>query len=329
MNWYERYIYAGLDAYNFDELKHKLKMFGIQFDGFPGGDHVAFRNPLTNQYTEIPYHKSINPATVKKHIIDKLNIPFGVWKSLSKKPKRKDMEKVRHLIPWFQKADAAQHNIDIGEPADVSYKDEPWYIEQEKARLQDEAETRELEEMMRQEELTKLRPAMGENKMNWYKIAWKDQIPGGNADKKKPSDYNRKNVERGKKIEFEHTDDPDTAREISMDHLEEHPDYYDSNHGLPNMEKELKKLEDTKPARRGRYPGQMQGDENRPSAGVMTDILNDNEIVEGKHVKILHRMMKEKDFTNFDIYIQKLKDEGHSQTRINSMMTRAMYGVKL
>ena len=25
--------------------------------------------------------------------------------------------------------------------------------------------------------------------MNWYKRAWKDNIPGGMADKKKPSDY--------------------------------------------------------------------------------------------------------------------------------------------
>ncbi len=77
--------------------------------------------------------------------------------------------------------------------------------------------------------------------MNWYKKAkkWKDHIPGGRADKKTPADYNKKFVEKGKKIEFEHTDDPDTAREITMDHLEEHKDYYNDKNGLPAMENKL------------------------------------------------------------------------------------------
>jgi len=70
---------------------------------------------------------------------------------------------------------------------------------------------------------------------------WKDKLPGGNADKKTPSDYEKSQVERGKKVEFEHTDDPDTAREIAMDHLEEHGDYYV---GLEHMEKCLKEIED-------------------------------------------------------------------------------------
>lgn len=79
--------------------------------------------------------------------------------------------------------------------------------------------------------------------MNWYKKAnkWKDNIPGGRANGKTPSDYNKKNIEKGKNIEFEHTDNPNTAREIAMDHLEEHGTYYDDNIGLPNMEDRLKK----------------------------------------------------------------------------------------
>ncbi len=95
--------------------------------------------------------------------------------------------------------------------------------------------------------------------MNWYKKAkkWRDHIPGGRAKGKKPSDYEKSQVEKGKRIEYEHTNDPATAREISMDHLEEHPDYYHEEKGLPEMEK---KLEKTKPAtaRRGRYNGGLQ-----------------------------------------------------------------------
>ena len=93
--------------------------------------------------------------------------------------------------------------------------------------------------------------------MNWYKKAkkWKDSIPGGRADKKSPSDFNKRDVEKGRKIEREHTDDDDKTREIAIDHLEEFPDYYDEKKSLPAMER---KLEKKKPARRGRYEGGLQ-----------------------------------------------------------------------
>jgi hypothetical protein len=70
---------------------------------------------------------------------------------------------------------------------------------------------------------------------------WKDKIPGGNADGDKPSDYEKSQVERGQNIEFEHSDDPDIAKEIAMDHLEEHADYYV---GLEHMENCLKEIEE-------------------------------------------------------------------------------------
>ena len=75
------------------------------------------------------------------------------------------------------------------------------------------------------------------------KEAWKDKIPGGLADKKKPSDYDKRSIEMGKEVEFEHTDDPDIATEIAMDHLEEHKKYYPA---LADMEGELEKKEKKK-----------------------------------------------------------------------------------
>ena len=56
--------------------------------------------------------------------------------------------------------------------------------------------------------------------------AYKDEIPGGLADKKKPSDFDPKQLAKGIKVELEHTDSKDLAQEISMDHLTEDPDYY-------------------------------------------------------------------------------------------------------
>jgi len=45
-------------------------------------------------------------------------------------------------------------------------------------------------------------------------------------------------------IEMEHTDDPDVAERIVLDHLTETPLYYDEKLGLPNMEEELEEVEE-------------------------------------------------------------------------------------
>ena len=94
--------------------------------------------------------------------------------------------------------------------------------------------------------------------MNWYKKAkkWKDKIPGGLADGKTPADFERSQVERGKSVEFEHTNDPDTAREIALDHLEEHKDYYV---GLENMENMLEDIE-----KREKNRGSKKSSKKRP-----------------------------------------------------------------
>jgi len=53
-----------------------------------------------------------------------------------------------------------------------------------------------------------------------------DRIPGGLADKKPDSDFDPEQLAAGIKVEMEHTDDPDIAKEIAKDHLTEDPDYY-------------------------------------------------------------------------------------------------------
>jgi hypothetical protein len=60
-----------------------------------------------------------------------------------------------------------------------------------------------------------------------------DKMPGGLADKSKPEDFDKEQLEAGIKVEMEHTKDPKVAQEIAMDHLTEDPDYY----------KKLKKME--------------------------------------------------------------------------------------
>lgn len=70
---------------------------------------------------------------------------------------------------------------------------------------------------------------------------YRDQLNGGKADKKIPSDFPKKDIEKGHRVEFEHTNDPNIAKEIAIDHLEEHKDYYA---GLEHMENALKEIEE-------------------------------------------------------------------------------------
>lgn len=66
--------------------------------------------------------------------------------------------------------------------------------------------------------------------------AHKDQIPGGLADDSEPKDFPADQIEKGVKVEREHTNDDSLAKEIAMDHLKEFPNYYDA---LDEMEKKL------------------------------------------------------------------------------------------
>jgi len=54
----------------------------------------------------------------------------------------------------------------------------------------------------------------------------KDKLKGGLADKAKDSEFDKKQLAMGIKIEMEHTTDSSLAREIAKDHLKEIPDYY-------------------------------------------------------------------------------------------------------
>lgn len=85
---------------------------------------------------------------------------------------------------------------------------------------------------------------------SWMKRSSADKIPGGLADKKLPKDFDAKQLAKGIKVEMEHTDDKDLAREIAMDHLTEIPDYYDRLEVMEknaSLENQLVKLGSTNP----------------------------------------------------------------------------------
>jgi 2'-5' RNA ligase len=54
-----------------------------------------------------------------------------------------------------------------------------------------------------------------------------DKLPGGVGDKKSPSDFDPRQVNKGIRVEMEHTGDAEIALDIVKDHLTEDPRYYD------------------------------------------------------------------------------------------------------
>ncbi len=63
--------------------------------------------------------------------------------------------------------------------------------------------------------------------------------PGGRAEEKgvKDGDFPEATMQKGIKVELEHTKDEELARKIVLDHLAEFPNYYEA---LDKMESELK-----------------------------------------------------------------------------------------
>lgn len=59
----------------------------------------------------------------------------------------------------------------------------------------------------------------------FHKLA-ADRLPGGRADNKKPSNFEASELQRGVRVELEHTNTRSLAQEIAMDHLTEDPKYY-------------------------------------------------------------------------------------------------------
>ena len=71
-------------------------------------------------------------------------------------------------------------------------------------------------------------------------VDWIDHIPGGLADHANPLQFSPAALNKGIRVELEHTQDPEIAMEIAMDHLMEDPDYYEK---LEEIHEDIEKVE--------------------------------------------------------------------------------------
>ena len=131
MNWYKRVLAGGLPVYDFRELTNKLrKEYGIQYLRPGKGDDQIWGDPEKGISSPIPYRAGttdINPQTTRD-ILNHLSIPLNDFKKKQKRKKRP--------LPTVQ-----QYNLNDSEPSDPitekpvkneSYKQEPWWIEQQR-----------------------------------------------------------------------------------------------------------------------------------------------------------------------------------------------------
>jgi hypothetical protein len=78
---------------------------------------------------------------------------------------------------------------------------------------------------------------------------------------------------------------------------------------------------------RGLY-GQSEGNERRTETATFGDRIIENDIAEGEHVQKLRYHAAKRNWSQVTAITTRLKQEGHNQTRIDSMMSRAMAGLR-
>ena len=108
---------------------------------------------------------------------------------------------------------------------------------------------------------------------------WVNPLPGGKADDKAPNEFNNDDLMFGKNIQAQHTNRANIATKIAMDHLDEHPEYYNKEEGLPEMQQRLQKKdlnEDLK--------GSYTDEDGRIDLGNFMEYWLKEGTYEGKHI---------------------------------------------
>ena len=179
---------------------------------------------------------------------------------------------------------------------------------------------------MRKRANKSLNSGLKSGKVNDVKVE-SDHIDGGKADKLSPSDIAKKHgvdlkdiqkeIELGVEIEMEHTNDPILAKEITLDHLTEFPDYYSNKkYGLKTTEKKLEKVHENFFGSLGNAFGLKQNKDDQ----------YDNEKL-GSELKRIMDVMKTSGFQHKDTIqkmIENFREKYSEHSRIGDMM-RSLY----
>lgn len=183
---------------------------------------LPFESKIKEGTGEDIYQKALEEAIRQMELYVGRSIPFKAIKNSIKRTYQLSDEEAEGII--YDAADeehldlGSQPNFDESKVKETNVKDTPEHIKVNcKAcgkRVSDDTKLN----------TEGLCPKCARNMPKWNES--KDRLPGGKADKKKPEDFDKAQLEIGIEIEMEHTDDPAVAQEIAMDHLTEDPEYY-------------------------------------------------------------------------------------------------------
>ena len=191
-----------LSAYN---TFAKVKSARVSPDGNLGGKGYIQKIPdIRKQYMNVIEALS----SITDTLYDETNAPH--WAAVSRQEDPETRKEVKELIE-----EAEQIRENPQEWAEEEMEEEFGADEKAPPRLQSKSASQVRGDLLAQKIA-----------YDWL-AKYKDQLPGGLADKKQPEDFDEAAITKGIKVEMEHTDDEATAREISMDHLTEDPRYYD------------------------------------------------------------------------------------------------------
>lgn len=216
----------------------KIKSARVSPDGSLGGrGYIQRIADMRKQYMNCVEALSALADT----IYDELNAPH--WSVVSRQEEDEEKEEVKALIgdaetirqdpqSWAEE----EMQEEFGRPSDKPELTDPddwdaWgdELENETTVIQDQPDMqapvfqRTANKSVRQIRLEVTRSRVAK----LWLAKHKDQLPGGLADKKEPSDFDPEQLRKGIKVEMEHTDDRAKAEEIAMDHLTEDAKYYD------------------------------------------------------------------------------------------------------
>lgn len=183
---------------------------------------LPFESKIKEGTGEDIYQKALEEAIRQMGLYVGRSIPFKAIKNSIKRTYQLSDEEAEGII--YDAADEehldleSQPNFDESKVKETNVKDTPEHIKVNcKAcgkRVSDDTK-------LNPEGLC---PKCARSMPKWNES--KDRLPGGRADKNKPEDFDKAQLEIGIEIEMEHTDDPAVAQEIAMDHLTEDPEYY-------------------------------------------------------------------------------------------------------
>lgn len=213
---------AALDNLGYEIESHPTHPHGqVQFD-HPKSAHSSRqgKQPSSTNFKNWSKPQGEHPDVHENDAQDRYQrmVPVEREKFLNEHPEHKETTKVGYQVKENAKAMHAYHEHMM--QAIANHPSMPQDLKNRVQHLHYDHAASIFDRMKRRGTLKKGLEELGDY------LRKAERIPGGLASGKSPRDFNSTELNRGIKVEMEHTTDRRVAQEIAMDHLTEDPRYY-------------------------------------------------------------------------------------------------------